>query len=794
MPQRLLRVVFFLWLASLVSSVSAAPLALFCEIKGQSYPVAKVERHQVWAMVEGKLTPVPRDAKWRLEGDLKENARLADWSPSYKVSRLDMPDCKIATTPAQMTADIWIRHWAQGAHLQFGSRMRRMEFAGPFLEVWPEGLPAPGMIVIAWVLHGQVIKTYAQSVPATIQVQDFWAQTDFDLTPAEAMGQPVMLLWHEGSFVPVKQRFTKPEAQAAFLAVETHDLAALQAALRAGLKPGIEDRDNVSLFYYAAQAGNLGAVEALLAAGVSPNSDRRKFRTPLSAAVSSGRQAVVDRLLAAKADPNGGTTGLWPLAIALNQRLNGIILSLVSAKARINDTDRLGREPVIVAMDLGMADVARAMIAGKVDQDADKDQAARVLITQAKKGHTAVVRLLLEQKIKPDVEFQGATALIMGAGTGDAELAKALIAAGASPNQAVTGGLTPLMAAAVKGQESYATALLDAGANPNATMADGWTALHFAVQERANAIVTLLLARGAQADVATKDGLTPLQIALNVQSRMAADALAAKGAKPDLQSPDFMETAIVIDAKGVVQAALAAGWSCDTVFRGGWPALRVAIEAGSPATAALLRAAGAKGTAAGPVMSSNGKLDSRIRLIKAVPPEEPRDQGDDDLPARTVEADLVIDPSGEVRFPRLVGAPEPALAMETLRVLRQWQFAPPLSHQLPVAIRARLPVAFAATADLAKDWSEVDRVPEIVKVVSPDTPPSMRWGGFSGEVWLRFIVTPEGRVAHIRVQRTQHPEFAAAAVKAAEQWTFKPALLDGKPVAMWTSQSVSFRR
>ncbi|MBS0632820.1 MAG: TonB family protein [Verrucomicrobia bacterium] len=784
----------FLWLVCTVISANAAPLALFCEVNGRPYPVAKVERHQIWVMVEGKLTPAPRDANWRLEGDLKENARYADWSPSYKVSRLDMPDYKVATTPVQLEARVWVRHWIKGAHIEFGGRMMRMDFAGPFVDVWPEGLTTPGAVVMAWVLHGQVVKAEAQPVPSMSQAQDFWADISWDLTPDEAMGQPVALLWHEGAFVPVRPRFAKPEGEAAFHAVEMHDLAALQAALHAGLKPGIEDRKNVSLFYYAAEAGNLGAVEMLLAAGVSPNSDQRKFNIPLSAAVSGNRQAVVDRLLAAKANPNGGTRGLWPLAVALNQRLNGIALSLVAAKARLNDTDIVGHEPVIVAMDLGMADVASAMIEGKAYQDADKDQAARVLITQAKKGHTAVVRLLLQQKIKPDLEFQDGTALIMGASSGDPELAKALIAAGASPNQAVAGGLTPLIAAAVKGQADYAVALLDAGANPDATTADGWTALHFAAQERATAVVALLLARGAKADVAAKDGLTPLHIALNVQAREAADAIVAKGAKPDLQSPDFMETAITIDAKAVVQAALAAGWSCDTVFRGGWPALRVAIEAGAPASASLLRTAGAKETAGGPTMASSGKLDAKIRLLKGVPPEDPRDPEDDDLPARTVEADIVIDPSGEVRFPRVVGAPEPALAIETLRVLRQWRFAAPLSQQSPVAIRARVPVTFAASADLAKDMSEVDREPETLKMVSPDTPPSMRWGDFSGVVWLRFIVTPEGRVTHIRVKGAQHPEFARAAVEAVAQWTFKPAVLDGRPVAVWMNRSVLFRR
>lgn len=795
MPQRLFPALFFLWLACLVNVVSAAPLDLFCEINGRFCPIAKVDRHQVWAMVEGKLTPVPREAKWRLEGDLRENARYADWSPIYSASRLDIPDCKVATTPIQVQVDVDVVHWNQGAHRVFAGREVRMKFAGPFLEVWPQGLATPGLVVTAWVLHGQVIQTKAEPFPATNQVQDFSIETSLKLTPAEATGQPVVLLWHDGAFVPVQPGFASPKAQAAFHAVETNDVAALQAALRAGLKPWSSDRDGGSLLYYAAEAGQLEAVDALLAAGAKPNNSGRSSRSALAAAVSRGRLAVVDRLLAAKADPDGANGQLWPLALALNRRLNTIALSLVAAKARLDQTDSLGREPLIVAMDEGMADVATAMMARNAPQDSDKTQAARVLITQAKKGHTAVVRLLLQQKVKPDVEFQGSTALIMGANTGDPALAKALIAAGASPSQASASGLTPLMAAADRGQEAYTRELLAAGANPNAAMADGWTALHFAAQARADAVATLLLARGAKADAADHAGTTPLQLALIAQARDVANTLAANGAKLDLRGPlaaDLMEAALTIDADAVVRSALADGWSANTMFRGEWPALRVADEAGAKECASLLRAAGAKEPAGGPPMVGQNKLDAKLRLVKAVKPDDPRELSDLDVPEQTVEADLVIDRSGEVRFPRLVGAPDPALAMETLRALRQWVFAAPLSRQVPVAIRARVPVVFAATADLADEWWAVDREPEILKIVRPTTPWKTLWDDFRGQVRLRFIVTAEGRVTHIRVKRSQHPEFADAAVEAAAQWVFRPAELDGKPVAVWMERSVDF--
>lgn len=785
MPPRFLRPALLVWMIWLSAAASAAPLTLTCEIKGESYPIAKVERSRVLVQKDGRLIPVPSNAKWHLEGDLRENARFVEWSPICGVSQLDLPDCKIGTTPARMEANVGMLHRSEWANRPFES---------PFLKRWPEGLSTPGLIVMAWVLDGQVIAMDVDPVPASTRAKEFRTSARLKLTPAEALGQPVVLVWHEGAFAPAAPRFAAPEAQAAFWAVENNDLAALQAALHAGVRARVRDDDGYSLLYYASEAGHLGMVDALLAVGVKPGVNRRKAKSVLLGAVGSGREAVVDRLLLAGADPDEGVADQRPLVMAMHRRLSGIALRLIAAKAAVNEADDTGRRPLLVALDEGLVNVANALMAKKAAQESDKDQAARALITQAKKGHTASVRWLLKDGVKPDVEFRGGTALIVGADSGDPELAKALIAAGASPNQAIASGLTPLMAAARAGEDGYAKALLDAGADANAASDDGRTALHFAAGARADSLVDLLLARGAKADVADKHGVTPLQLALQSGIRGAANALVTKGAALDLHAasaPECMEIAIAINAEEVVRMALAAGWPADTVFQGGWPALRVAVETEATECAGLLRAAGVGTETGGPVLIRASKLDKKLVVARAVQPKDPRDL-DADFDAETIEVDVVVDPTGDVRFPRIVGSPDPVLVTATLQAIRQWKFSVPSSGGEVVACRVRVPVIFAASKDIAHELFDVDRTPQAVKTVSPIYPMDLRRKGITGEVRLRFIVKADGHVGYIRVKSSSYPSLDEAASLAVAQWIFRPAELEDKPVDVWVEQPVIF--
>ena len=69
----------------------------------------------------------------------------------------------------------------------------------------------------------------------------------------------------------------------------------------------------------------------------------------------------------------------------------------------------------------------------------------------------------------------------------------------------------------------------------------------------------------------------------------------------------------------------------------------------------------------------------------------------------------------------------------------------------------------------------------------------MREAGREGVVPIEAIIGRDGTVASIRVLSAQvHPDFAIAAVDAVRQWRFTPTLLNGRPVEVVMTVSVTF--
>ncbi len=64
---------------------------------------------------------------------------------------------------------------------------------------------------------------------------------------------------------------------------------------------------------------------------------------------------------------------------------------------------------------------------------------------------------------------------------------------------------------------------------------------------------------------------------------------------------------------------------------------------------------------------------------------------------------------------------------------------------------------------------------------TPDTSPAKALQGY---VDLEFVVTEEGGVERIVVLQSTDPMFEPAAVKAAAKFSYKPRIVDGKPVAV----------
>lgn len=78
---------------------------------------------------------------------------------------------------------------------------------------------------------------------------------------------------------------------------------------------------------------------------------------------------------------------------------------------------------------------------------------------------------------------------------------------------------------------------------------------------------------------------------------------------------------------------------------------------------------------------------------------------------------------------------------------------------------------------------EQDPVP--VKQVKPEYPSIAKQASLEGTVLVQVLVGEDGKVKKAKVAQSDSPIFEQAAIDAAMQWLFTPALQQKKPVAVW---------
>lgn len=92
--------------------------------------------------------------------------------------------------------------------------------------------------------------------------------------------------------------------------------------------------------------------------------------------------------------------------------------------------------------------------------------------------------------------------------------------------------------------------------------------------------------------------------------------------------------------------------------------------------------------------------------------------------------------------------------------------------------------------DVGKDVS----APSVVKSVKPEYTTEGRNQAITGSVLLNTVVLKDGSVGEVRVEESLDRDSGLddAAVAAMRQWTFKPGMKDGQPVAVRIHVSMTF--
>ncbi len=173
-------------------------------------------------------------------------------------------------------------------------------------------------------------------------------------------------------------------------------------------------------------------------------------------------------------------------------------------------------------------------------------------------------------------------------------------------------------------------------------------------------------------------------------------------------------------------------------------------------------------------------------------------------PGVTVRLELKVNVDGSASVVKVLKGPE-EFHQAAIDAISQYRFKPGTLNgkvvpvRMPQSIIFRLPKQqtpppASGDADSSKvlEFFMVEVKPKVMHSVKPMYPEEALRDSLEGKVFLRFIVNLDGSVSDVRVLRGTE-EFHQAAIDAVSQVRFKPAEHNGKPVAVWMVQPVSFQ-
>jgi len=271
---------------------------------------------------------------------------------------------------------------------------------------------------------------------------------------------------HDGldSMVPDDEALRDINPDTAPLHFETlkGNMEGVKKLLEKGIKVDTKSGEGWTPLYTACYVGNLSLVRFFMEQGADVNIQNKEGFTPLFAAVSQGHKHVVAPLLdeykaKVNVQSNQGTTALFHAAEGGRY---SIAKMLLDAGAQVDLGKEDGWTPLQGAVFNYHSKVTRLLIERGADvnrrnAELKKYTALHVAIA-SKKPNVEVVKMLAERGDLDVKNKNGATPLHLAAMWGHAEVAKVLIAKGASMKIANNKGRQPLEVAARYGHDELA--------------------------------------------------------------------------------------------------------------------------------------------------------------------------------------------------------------------------------------------------------------------------------------------------------------------------------------------------
>ncbi|XP_039990270.1 ankyrin repeat and SOCS box protein 3 isoform X2 [Xiphias gladius] len=305
--------------------------------------------------------------------------------------------------------------------------------------------------------------------------------------------------------------------------------------------------DTVSSVAAAARSGCRKRVRRLIKGGCSVDCRDNRGWIALHEAAAAGSKECVQEILTAAGGSSRGCRayvnsltheGESACYLAAQRGHLAVVRLLLKAHANINQLTNDLSCPLYAAVDGGQKEIVELLVSKGAEVNRAHTASCWTCLHQAVyKGHSEIVRILVNVCNLEAVDDHRISPLFVAAQYGQQECLEILVNAGANVNTQAADLATPLLIASQEGHQACVDFLLDHGADPNIACSHDWPQLpihaaaefgHISVLRRLIAVTDCVCDRG--------DGMvSPLYVAVHSHQSMSVELLLREGYSPDAQ-------------------------------------------------------------------------------------------------------------------------------------------------------------------------------------------------------------------------------------------------------------------